>query len=259
MPGPYNPQAWDRFGYTYNNPIKYTDPSGHCVTNDYEITREDAFDCTVDEMTDLDWDVRKWWLGLLEDAANTPGWFNNIISIIDYFQDDPFLSDLDGWASYADAVLLVLIQEGYRQVHRGEPSYTIAGQAWAKFFITFLRDHEVSDFERQKLWGTAEQFSTNAGIALADNVVGRPEGVEGAIISAFVDLGNVYRAWLASGNIHESTLNLCISDLPFACTPLGLVEWFTDPRTLFFGENPTGGIVGPLVSFWIWGITPTHE
>lgn len=24
-------QAWDRFAYTNNNPVRYTDPSGHCI------------------------------------------------------------------------------------------------------------------------------------------------------------------------------------------------------------------------------------
>jgi hypothetical protein len=30
VPSPGNPQAWNRYAYTFNNPLKYTDPSGHC-------------------------------------------------------------------------------------------------------------------------------------------------------------------------------------------------------------------------------------
>jgi len=30
VPGAGNPQAWNRYSYTVNNPLKYTDPSGHC-------------------------------------------------------------------------------------------------------------------------------------------------------------------------------------------------------------------------------------
>lgn len=29
MPNPATPQSWNRFSYTFNNPINYTDPSGH--------------------------------------------------------------------------------------------------------------------------------------------------------------------------------------------------------------------------------------
>jgi len=29
LPDQYNPQSWDRYAYSYNNPILYTDPSGH--------------------------------------------------------------------------------------------------------------------------------------------------------------------------------------------------------------------------------------
>jgi hypothetical protein len=29
VPNPYNPQDWDRYSYARNNPVSYTDPSGH--------------------------------------------------------------------------------------------------------------------------------------------------------------------------------------------------------------------------------------
>ncbi len=31
VPDPQNPQSFNRYSYGYNNPVKYTDPSGHCA------------------------------------------------------------------------------------------------------------------------------------------------------------------------------------------------------------------------------------
>ena len=30
VPDAKNPQAWNRYAYVVNNPLKYNDPSGHC-------------------------------------------------------------------------------------------------------------------------------------------------------------------------------------------------------------------------------------
>ena len=34
VPDPLNPQSLNRFSYVQNNPVRYTDPSGHCVVDD---------------------------------------------------------------------------------------------------------------------------------------------------------------------------------------------------------------------------------
>jgi hypothetical protein len=34
VPDPSNSQAWDRYAYAFNNPVKYNDPSGHCPEED---------------------------------------------------------------------------------------------------------------------------------------------------------------------------------------------------------------------------------
>lgn len=32
IPDPQNPQAWNRYSYALNNPVRYNDPSGHCFS-----------------------------------------------------------------------------------------------------------------------------------------------------------------------------------------------------------------------------------
>jgi hypothetical protein len=42
IPDQTNPQSFNRYTYSYNNPIKYTDPTGHYVTDESDAT----YDCT---------------------------------------------------------------------------------------------------------------------------------------------------------------------------------------------------------------------
>jgi pyocin large subunit-like protein len=37
LPDPYNPQALNRYAYALNNPVKYTDPSGHYVETAVDV------------------------------------------------------------------------------------------------------------------------------------------------------------------------------------------------------------------------------
>jgi len=44
VPGAANPQAWNRYSYTLNNPVRYTDPTGHyCVGDDEDCADEGGY------------------------------------------------------------------------------------------------------------------------------------------------------------------------------------------------------------------------
>ena len=53
IPNPHNPQDLNRYTYTRNNPIKYTDPSGH------KVTGSDSSGCTMLDSCDVSDAVRQ--------------------------------------------------------------------------------------------------------------------------------------------------------------------------------------------------------
>jgi len=84
---------------------------------------DDAYDCTVEEMNALSWETRKWWLGMF--ATHTRAdWFRNILGILDFFASDSDFSPIGGWASYSDAGVLVVIQDGWRRFQGLAPAET---------------------------------------------------------------------------------------------------------------------------------------
>jgi RHS repeat-associated protein len=44
VPEAGNPQAWDRYAFVYNNPVRYVDPSGHLVCSDPHVAEGDCSD-----------------------------------------------------------------------------------------------------------------------------------------------------------------------------------------------------------------------
>ena len=227
---PANPQAFNRFSYVFNNPTKFTDPSGYCINNDGEQTRGDYFDCTVDEFADLNWDIRIQWIDILEEEAGTPGWFGAIQGFIEFLRDNPGTRDMDGWFSYSDASVLFAIQSGYRFAFENgagvsEYNYYMdkAGVLWGEFFSGF---NSRTEGENKGYWAQAEQAGVDAGVFGADIVVGRPGGFDGMLISNILAAGDFYRdglvtwaPWLSpkdrgsaralANQIHALTLRQC--------------------------------------------------
>ena len=62
MPQPGASQAWDRFAYSYNNPILYTDPSGHWIETAWDIAN-------------IAWDIYE--------VKNDPSFLNVVALVVD--------------------------------------------------------------------------------------------------------------------------------------------------------------------------------
>lgn len=72
MPDPANPQSFNRYSYTLNNPVKYRDPSGHCAEEGDESCWEAYHQIWQFVMDNPDrffshessvWNDPNWWVG----------------------------------------------------------------------------------------------------------------------------------------------------------------------------------------------------
>jgi hypothetical protein len=132
------------------------------------------------------------------------------------------------WASWGDAGILVSIQNGLNMSREGSdvpistnPYGSAADTAWKNYFDSF-RDNSDSNTTDQ-LWGVAEGAGTTYGMWLAQHHGQLPSSGE----TTFLQIGNVYRSWLAHKIGHEITGNWP----GFLKTIYGGYDWFLDPAS----------------------------
>lgn len=83
IPQPGNLLAWDRYGYAYNNPVIYNDPSGHWVTIGSGI---DEFDSLSSERTIADYknELKKQFGLTISDGVNEWSFSDVVFTYIAY-------------------------------------------------------------------------------------------------------------------------------------------------------------------------------
>jgi len=158
---------YNRFLYVRGNPLKYSDPSGHCAFD--ENGNINKFDCTVDDFHALSWEERIKWVDLFVSTNKLEDWFNDIRGVIsDTFVGDSTFEDMDGYVAYMDAAVLQAINDGW-QMKKGETPIGNGGVLWAEFFN---QDEETPASQKpalDKLRLDAEQFGVDYARSLPES------------------------------------------------------------------------------------------
>lgn len=182
-------------------------------------------------------------------------WFNNIMGIIQSYQDFD-LAHSGSWLSNVNAGILQGIQDGYALW--GETAYYSSlnpgGEAW-KIFFTALEDPQTTDATLLRLWGVAEETSTNFGVGMATNKNLLPNAPE----AWFLGISKVYRLANAKfggnlapvgGFVGAVIDGLTGTDNGQMAMSL-VVEQFADPRTLW-GPNNDIATVRYFADYFVW-------
>jgi hypothetical protein len=233
---PSGVQGLDRYAYVNNNPLAYTDPSGHCGVKKGKF--DGKYDCTADDIESATMEQRlAWFKGFLA-VTEREEWFANIVGILEAFIDEG-LGESGSWVSWVDAGTLEVIQNGYALFDSKQINKRAADMAWKDFFSA------TSDNERKVKWGAAEKLGNEHGISLANG--------HGAFMNEqeekFLNVGNkLYRDLLATGQIEEFYGQMAADVGALYCDPshrgfcngwvggwqsagTAFGTWFGDPRS----------------------------
>jgi len=194
--------------YVTNNPLKYTDPSGHCRRKSGTFVY--AEDCTVDEFNELSWDDRRLWVETFENHHGLQGWFDDIKNAIEYLGEDVDYINPKGWAAHADAAVLQAIQNGQRLSegktllgeHKGDDCLGTclgAARGWAAFYEA-EKTYRTTGTEPENLYQLrygAEQGGVDYGVDISDKYYQEESARVRYRIREFVNDGNTYRRVVA--------------------------------------------------------------
>lgn len=112
VPNAKNPQSFNRYSYSYNNPVKYRDPSGHLACNSSSLPEDDNF-CpppTPNIVSRQDWGARE--PGNMRFCVQRAGCFNVPDAEGLY---DPNTNQA-GYANYADLLPGQELPDIYNQI-----------------------------------------------------------------------------------------------------------------------------------------------
>jgi RHS repeat-associated protein len=194
VPDPANPQDLNRYSFVRNNPVKYTDPSGHCgVVAGAAGNTVGTLDCSYQDFENMSLQDRMAWIQALMQEPGLTGWFNNIASVMQAYINLGMGGQANwntSWLGLTNAGILLSIHDGYAMFTTGTSRQGQSGNAgdlWNVFFTANDRSPNNPDLVR--MWGTAEAAGTAYGLSQAA-AQGRSPGLGEA---AFLTIGDWYR------------------------------------------------------------------
>ncbi|MER3448194.1 MAG: hypothetical protein C4291_15860, partial [Candidatus Dadabacteria bacterium] len=202
VPGAGNPQAFNRYSYVLNNPLRYTDPSGHCAYDaDGNIIK---WDCTVEEFDAMSIEQRIVWLEQFMKQTDCKECFQNILGVLDFFTTKGFATS-GSWVSIVDASILQSYSHGWGlKIGAMTSSSNWGALGWKKFFEAHDPSSGVSRSQQRQLWGDAEQAATDYGVWCAFNCTNPRTGQSYGLLPSskeaeLILVTNVYRGGAAKG------------------------------------------------------------
>ncbi len=231
VPNPARVIDYNRFAYAGGNPLRFSDPSGYCRV-DSNGEWHFAIDCNLEEFNTLSWEWRKRWMQDFMDEYTGGQYFNNIIGIIEYFQEGPVFNDSE-WAKRSDAAVLLAIQDGQRALQGATPmgDYKEFKRATGKDSpVPWWEQFQESVRNRKPdlaLWGIAEQLGVDFGTFIADPVLKDPDAKETIFAETFKGHGDLYRMIVSSGAPNIFAPENCT--LGFLCRALTSPSFFIHP------------------------------
>jgi len=166
------PQSLNRYRYVRNNPLIYTDPTGHDAiapsSGGGETTAESCarrLDCSVDTINQMSWDERIAFVRSMDRRDGLGGWCNHGVGLRAYSRDAVLFGDSERM-KLAAASSLAVIRRGLRGSRDQRGVGGDAAGAWTTFFGDYY-SAGVPDAERRRSWGVAEQQGVDQAQALA--------------------------------------------------------------------------------------------
>ena len=212
IPGLAFSQAWNRFSYTFNNPINFTDPSGHFAQ---EAPNDEIGPSGISGRQFYDWYL---WL---------------------YNQSDGWWWGFFGGFTIYDAMAMVLIGEGSFQYNKGELSAELFAEAGIRDLYSKCRHANNGSCSTEQFINQFASYMGSAGTRIKNGFSHDPNP------ESYRNFGNYETQWALDmsdyySNPDPAWTEGCLTDRPcgFGNKVKGNDSWSVNVALRLLATNP---------------------